>query len=435
MAPLLEDPRFRQTWNQFSQNAEHATESAAAGIWTFQHRYLNPCLSSVSSSFTHCTGHCFPDRSARGRTRGRAELSFDFYDDWDQENNGGERQGLLGGWGNDELDRLLSGTGPGDQPRRKRGMSYGTGGAGGSGRPRRRKSQDLRDDPTVIPSTSALGFLGRLPFKLGGTLRYKPSAADLQEHPGARSEDFRAVGEDGEDEGEPLITDEDDEGKGHQRQRSSTASSEETLDSFRSRGDLFPSDGEDDAVPLPDEFAMVLERRTTISNMDDRSSGKTRSSKGKRPAGSRTTSRTLSRTAASSQSRPSLDGQHTSSGPQTPGLPSPDVKIPSLTDLQQEDERLRLEEDAEVERKREAAAKLAAERGLRKDDVIEAMAESKTDASVVEAIPAPEDIDIKEAQASDEVSAKSREKEPMSESPPKEPRDQEFVPARLPNFG
>lgn len=451
MAPLLEDPRFRQTWNQFSQNAEHATESAAAGIWTFQHRYLNPCLSSVSSSFTHCTGHCFPDRSARGRTRGRAELSFDFYDDWDQENNGGERQGLLGGWGNDELDRLLAGTGPGDQPRRKRGMSYGTGGAGGSGRPRRRKSLDLREDPTVIPSTSALGFLGRLPFKLGGTLRYKPSAADLQEHPGARSDDFRGMEENGEEEeGEPLIADDEDEGdgereregggdfmKGHQRQRSSTTSSGETSDSFRSRGDLFPSDGEDDAVPLPDEFAMVLERRTTNSNMDDRSSGKTRSSKGKRPAGSRTTSRTLSRTAASSQSIPSLDGQRTSSGPPTPGFPSPDaVKIQSLADLQHEEERLRLEEDAEVEKKRVAAAKLAAERGLRKDHVVEAIAESKTDASTVEDIPPPEEIDIKAAQAGDEVSAKSREKDPMSEPPPppKESQDQKFVPARLPNF-
>ncbi|TVY38614.1 hypothetical protein LOCC1_G007370 [Lachnellula occidentalis] len=450
MAPLLEDPRFRQTWNQFSQNAEHATESAAAGIWTFQHRYINPCLSSVSSSFTHCTGHCFPDRSARGRTRGRAELSFDFYDDWDQENNGGERQGLLGGWGNDELDRLLAGTGPGDQPRRKRGMSYGTGGAGGNGRPRRRKSQDLREDPTIIPSTSALGFLGRLPFKFGGTLRYKPSAADLQEHPGARSEEFRGTEEDGEEEeGEPLIADEEDEGneerehegkgrsmKGPQRPRSSTTSSGATSDSFRSRGDLFPSDGEDDAVPLSDEFAMALERRTTISNMDDRSSGKTRSSKGKRPAGSRTTSRTYSRTAASSQSRPSIDGQRASSGPQTPGLSSSDVvKISSLTDLQQEEERLRLEEDSEVRRKREAAAKLAAERGLRMGDVVEAMAESKTDASVVEDIPPPEEIDTKEARASDEVSAKSREKDSMSDPPPKEPQDQEFVPARLPNFG
>ncbi|TVY85757.1 hypothetical protein LAWI1_G008906, partial [Lachnellula willkommii] len=306
----------------------------------------------------------------------------------------------------------------------------------------RRKSLDLREDPTVIPSTSALGFLGRLPFKLGGTLRYKPSAADLQEHPGARSDDFRGMEDGEEEEGEPLIADEEDEGdgeggefmKGHQRQRSSTTSSGETSDSFRSRGDLFPSDGEDDAVPLPDEFAMVLERRTTNSNMDDRSSGKTRSSKGKRPAGSRTTSRTLSRTAASSQSIPSLEGQHTSSGPQTPGFPSPDVvKIPSLTDLQQEEERLRLEEDAEVEKKREAAVRLAAERGLRKDHVVEAIAESKTDASAVEDIPPPEEIDIKAAQASDEVSAKSREKDSMSESP-KEPQDQKFVPARLPNF-
>jgi len=276
---------------------------------------------------------------------------------------------------------------------------------------------------------------------LGGTLRYKPSAADLQEHPGARSEDFRGDG-DGE-EGEPLIPDEDDEEgereadgpyvKGHNRQRSSTTSSGETSDSFRSRGDLFPSDGEDDAVPLSDEFAMVLERRTTNSNMDDRSSGKTRSSKGKKPAGSRTASRNLSRATASSQSRPPLGSHRTSSGPQTPDLSSPGaVKVPSLTDLQQEEERIRLEEDGEVERKREAAAKLAAERGLRKDDIAETISESKGD---VEDMPPPEDINVEEASGSDEAPAKSQEKDSKSETLPKEHLSQEFVPARLPNFG
>lgn len=441
MPPLLEDPRIRQTWNQISQNAENATETAAAGIWTFQHRYINPCFASISSSIEQCSGHCFPDREERarrlrerGRTRGRAELSFDFYDDWDEDE--ATNTGLLGGWGNDELDRLLAGSGSHsgsndgiNQPRRKRGMSYGTRG--------RRKSLD--PDPTVIPSTSALGFLGRLPFKMGGTLRYKPSAADLQEHPGART-GLR----DDEDEGEPLITDEDSEyegrsKKGHTRNRSSTTSSGETTDSFRSRGDLFPSDGEDDAVPLDDEIAMVLERMPGSGGADDKSSGITRSSKGKRPAGSRNvSSRNLSKATQSSQSRPSLAGKRASSGaslPHTPDLPSPDmIETPTLTDLQHEEERIRLEEDAEVERKREAAARLARDRGLHvAEPTGESVSESKSEPPVLAEIPVPE-LDSHPAEDGEHVSAEAsadRHSKPL-ETPSK---DSDFVPARLPNFG
>lgn len=444
MAPLLEDPRIRQTWNQISQNAESATENAAAGIWTFQHTYINPCLSSIASSFEQCTGHCCGDRDERarrlrdrGRTRGRAELSFDFYDDWDEDEGHGNR-GVLGGWGNDELDRLLAGTGshsgPSDQaPRRKRGMSYGT-------RPRRKS---LDPDPTVIPSTSALGFLGRLPFKLGGTLRYKPSAADLQEHPGARGTEIR------EEEGEPLMSDhsEDERGgvKGHTRNRSSTASSGETSDSFRSRGDLFPSDGEDDAVPLDDEFAMVLERRMTNTIADDRSSGKTRSSKGKRPSVSRNISRTFSRTTQSSQTRSGV-GQRASSSslPQTPDISSP-VDVPSLTDLQHEEERVRHEEEQEVERKRQAAVKLAMERGLHAGEGSEATiteskveppaiqdieeAEAGPDESINEVIDIPEDADVQPP-----VTQSVTSPEIGSDKENRPPSEQEFVPARLPHF-
>ena len=444
MAPLLEDPRIRQTWNQISQNAESATETAAAGIWTFQHAYINPCFVSIAEGFEHCTGQCLRDRDdrarrirERGRTRGRAELSFDFYDDWDDDERA-STGGLLGGWGNDELDRLLAGSGshsgPSDgigveqAPRRKRGMSYGTRG--------RRKS--LEPDPTVIPSTSALGFLERLPFKLGGTLRYKPSAADLQEHPRAMRDEIRD-----EEEGEPLMPDEDGEerrtGKGHTRNRSSTTSSGETSDSFRSRGDLFPSDGEDDAVPLSDEFAMVLERRMTSTGTDDRSSGKTRSSKGKRPAGSRTMSRNLSRTTQSSQSRPSIAGLRASSGasiPQTSDIISPDiVKTPSLTDLQKEEERIRLEEDGEVERKRQAAARLAIHRGLRVDEPSEtqdSVSEMKQDPLVVEDIEEPVP-DIPET--SEEVLVSPPSDATAIEGPSDYKKSAAFVPARLPHFG
>ena len=447
MAPLLEDPRIRQTWNQFSQNAEQATETAAAGIWTVQHDYINPCLASIASGIEQCTGPCFPDREERarrlrerGRTRGRAELSFDFYDDWDEDDTAASR-GVLGGWGNDELDRLLAGSGSHsggseglDQPRRKRGMSYGT-------RPRRKS---LDPDPTVIPSTNTLGFLGRLPFKLGGTLRYKPSAADLQEHPGAQR-DFQ------DEEGEPLISDEhseDERGKkGHARTRSSTTSSGATSDSFRSRGDIFPSDGEEDAVPLNDEFAMVLERRMTV-NADDRSSGKTRSSKGKRPAVSRNLSRNLSRTTQSSNSRPSLAGRRVSSGaslPHTPDILSPNmVETPSLTDLQQEDERVRHEEELEVERKREAAVRLAVERGLHAGESAEVpISETKTEPPVIDDIPPlpPSEEEVAEIASEDQAGTSAADSAPDSSSAVAEtakvgdePVKQDFVPARLPFF-
>ncbi|TAQ85847.1 hypothetical protein B7494_g5818 [Chlorociboria aeruginascens] len=426
MAPLLEDPRIRRTWNQLSQNAESATETAAAGIWAFQHKYINPCLSSVSSSCEQCAGRCFPDRDERarrlrerGRTRGRAELSFDFYDDWD-EDAGASGGGLLRGWGNDELDRLLAGSGSGgnegiDQaPRRKRGMSYGTRG--------RKKSLD--PDPTIIPSTSALGFLGRLPFKFGGTLRYKPSAADLQENPGTTRADFT------DDEGEPLMPedhseDERDAGKGkrHTRQRSSTTSSGETSDSFRSRGDLFPSDGEDDAVPLGDEFAMVLERRTTASGADDRSSGKTRSSGGKKSSSSRNLSRNVSR--ASQPSQPSLREHRTHSGT---SIAHPDMaETPSLTDLQQEEERIQIEEDGEIERKRTAAAKLALERGLKVEGpVVQGPPQAKHEDLTAEELP-------QSTVSPPDQSALAENSTVISKTEPRTANN--FVPARLPSFG
>ncbi|EQL02372.1 hypothetical protein OCS_01915 [Ophiocordyceps sinensis CO18] len=124
-----------------------------------------------------------------------------------------------------------------EQPRRKRGMSYGTRGA-------RRRTSD--DDPTIIPSTQPIGFLGKLPWKLGGTLRYRPSAADLQDRPGKH----------GAAETEPLLEPDDGSDYGAERraprQRSGTTGSGDTSDSYRSRGDIFPSDGEgeEDAVPL-----------------------------------------------------------------------------------------------------------------------------------------------------------------------------------------
>jgi hypothetical protein len=402
--------------------------------------------------------------------RGRAEYSFDFYDDWDEEIEGGlGRSGGLLGWGNDELDRLLAGSGSSSHGRgltatdeqptgRKRNMSYGT----RRGGPKRKNTVDGLPDPTIIPSTNTFGFLQRLPFKIGGTLRYKPSAADLQEHPGAHRVDVED-----EAEGEPLIDEDTDELEAQEeggsqvsrtRARSSTTGSGATSDSFRSRGDLFPSDGEDDAVPLSDEFAMVLERRTaSSSNLDDRGSGKTKSSKGKKPSVSRRMSRTVSGTTqSSSHSRPSLGasiGSATSVNRMKYESATHSLEA-SLDDLRQEEERLRKEEDAEVEKKRLAAAKLASERGLIVNG--DSRVEAKNETPIIEDMPIPstndpalEDRESLVASPLHDESAieipkdlpKDTAKEPLkdpskqlSKETLEETPKQGFVPARLPNF-
>ncbi|KAL3957110.1 hypothetical protein ACCO45_007688 [Purpureocillium lilacinum] len=371
---FLEDPRLRQRWNQIAHDAEAVTENAAAGIWSFQHNYINPCFGSIADSIEQCTTVCLGDpeerlrrRRERERTHGAAEYSFDFYDDWYEEENGagGGGGGLLGSWGGEDWDRLLAGTGSArkhaggettEQPRRKRGMSYGTRG------PRRKTTEQ---DPTIIPSTQPIGFLSKLPWKMGGTLRYKPSAADLQEHPGKHDHDH-GHGH-GLAESEPLLgpdTSSDYRPLHVARQRSGTTGSGDTSDSYRSRGDLFPSDGEgdEDAVPLDDEVTYDMIRK------DDRSSGKTsrtRSSKGKRPAEGLATSRTVSRTTLGS----SISGESPELDRTLRSLPvTPDVEnVPSLEDLEREEERLRQEEEEEVARRKEAARQLAAQKGLGTD--------------------------------------------------------------------
>lgn len=366
---FLEDPRLRQRWNQITHDAEAVTENAAAGIWTFQQHYINPCFGSIVDSIDHCTTVCVGDaeeRLRRRRERERAthgaEFSFDFYDDWHEEEEGSG--GLLGSWGGEDWDRLLAGTGSArkhsgettEQPRRKRGMSYGTRG--------HRRKGSKHDDPTIIPSTQPIGFLSKLPWKMGGTLRYKPSAADLQDHPG-KSGDGDG---DGDGEAEPLLGLDDDESDYGEvlrmpRQRSGTTGSGGTSDSYRSRGDLFPSDGEgdEDAVPLDDDITYDMVKR------DDRS-GKTRgsshSSKGKGPAGQFAASRTVSRTtlgSTASTETPEVERSDKSLSPTTGGGVA---NIPSMEDLHMEEERLRQEEEHDLARKKLAAERLASERGL-----------------------------------------------------------------------
>ncbi|GAB7355236.1 hypothetical protein MBLNU459_g5787t1 [Dothideomycetes sp. NU459] len=343
------DPRFRRTLNEISQTFETANESAQANIFTFSHKYVSPCFQSIGACLQSCTASCFPDREARtrrsrARSRGRAELNFDFYDDWDDE----ETDGLLG-WGNDEFDRLASNSGGEAEARRKSALNALEGGP----------------DPTIIPASSYFGFFGKLTGKIGGgkALRYKPSAADLQEHPGARKDKRRR------DEDVSLVEEEEDSGverggKTHKRNRSMTAGSGGTVDSFSSRGDIFPSEDEDDAVPLDDEFAMVLERRTTGSGLEEASSGKARS--GKRPsAGSRVSTRTTSSRSTRSSNSRKRQSRAASGSPSRDIIVDHEAKtIFSLTELRREEERIQTEEEAGVAQRREAAHRLAVKRGL-----------------------------------------------------------------------
>jgi hypothetical protein len=291
----------------------------------------------------------------RSTTRGRPELVFDFYnDEWDDIEDA-EGAGLLGGWGNDELDRLLAGSGGArggggtEQPGQKRTMSYGSRGARRMSLTGPGKGGEM--DPNIVPTSSMFGFLERLPWKIGGRgVKYKPSAADLQENPGRKSRE----------EGEALLEESEDEEavQRHQRKRSGTTSSKSTTNSLSSRGDLFPSEDEDDAVPLDDEFTIALTRRTTNQESDEAASERTR---GKRPSTSRTSLKTASsretKSTGDNQRRASIASDKLDSGASGPDLPS-------MEELRREEERVRLEEEAEVERKRQSARQLALERGL-----------------------------------------------------------------------
>ncbi|KAI1768064.1 hypothetical protein GGR53DRAFT_34109 [Hypoxylon sp. FL1150] len=440
---FLDDPRLRQRWNQISHTTETVTENAAAGIWSFGHTYINPCLSSVYSTFDSCTAVCLGDREERARrarerqrARGNAEYSFDFYDDWDEElgGDGDDGRGIIGGWRSEDWDRLLAGTGRRrgageveEQPRRKRGMSYGTRGS-------RRRASTHQEDPTLIPSTAPLGFLSRWPFKIGGTLRYKPSAANLQEHPGASrtgldAERVPLLGEEGDttylDEASALV-----------RKRSATVGSGDTSDSYRSRGDLFPSDeeGEEDAVPLDDEFAI------TLDHVDDRASNKTRSSKGKRIADPRIP-RSVSITTMDS-TRPSLQRNFGSGSlpPESPAL----ISTPSLDDLRLEEERLEREENELVEKKRMAAADLALRRGLSRENLqVGFIPKAKSEIVKVEKVPVAtvavldEVTDDEEADSGSGSAGEARHPPlaiPSSETRAAETPQDDFVPARLPFF-
>ena len=478
------DPRWNRTIQHISENLEHANETAAENLYGFTTRYVNPCLASLTTCCNTLTAPCFPStddlrRRQRARSRGRAELSFDFYDDWEED----ERDGLLG-WGNESLERFLGaasnyGTTPAaaEQPGRQRAMSYGTHRARDQrfDAARRKSTVQSREgpDPTLIPSSSYFGFLGRLPFRpFGGKgLRYKPSAADLTEHPGA----LRRSGE----EGVPLIEDSEEDHAGsdykrgaassrqhHRRARSNTHNSGHTTDSFSSRGDIFPSEDElDDAVPLDDEFTIALERRATTtvtgggqSQREDGSVRNARSNSSKQP------SRSVSARTASSGMK-SVDEEMPSHVIMGEG----DVDVegeapPSLAELEREEETLRRDEEAELERKRVLAQHLAIQKGLvppppppppaaaaasgrlpgggdkqmtSVDDAVSPLVRSPES----ESLKSPEDV-VSYSHLGQEGEGERHEDKGLSgdedEARPGkegEGESEEFVPARLPRFG
>jgi hypothetical protein len=355
------DPRFRRRLNDLSATLESANESAQSSVYIFAHHYIRPCFGSIGACLTSCVEAGCPhlqqrDRLRRGR-RGRAELSFDFYDDWDEDEN----EGLLG-WGDDDGEAVGYGT-VDAEPARQRGMNY----------PRDRRRKSAHEGALGAEGMGGAGFFGRL-FGGSRAVRYKPSSADLQDHPGAK----RA----GKDRGEGEALLEESEGsvagrvpRRHGRKRSGTAASRETMDSLSSRGDIFPSDEEDDAIPLDDEFAMVLERRNTQSGPEtETSSGNTGSiapkKRGKRPsAGSRVSSRrTMSTRSRETRSRTS-SAVNTPIDESVPGggveeVRAEVIEVPTMNDLGEEERELAAKEDAEVERRREEARRVAAERGL-----------------------------------------------------------------------
>ena len=211
-------------------------------------------------------------------------------------------------------------------------------------------------DPHMVPKSSMFGFLDNLPWKIGGRgTRYRPTAADLQEN----------VGRGRFGEAEPLMEESEESGtdrkRKHRRNRSDTVNSRSTTTSLSSRGDLFTSEGEDDAVLLDDdEFAMVLERRATGTMSDDRSSKKSRKKNSQRSRAS-TKARSYGETPKSARQ------QRASSIPESEAEAvdlAENSQVPSLDELKRDEERMKETEERKIDAKRQAAAQIAQERGL-----------------------------------------------------------------------
>jgi len=355
------DPRFRRTLNQISQNFEAANETAQVGIFSITKNYIRPCLSGFGFYLQSCTAPCLPRREerlrrrrARTRAGSRPELNFDFYDRWQDD----EQEALLS-WGNDEFDALLVGNDApeaGNQPGPQKTMNYGSQGDGKS--PRARQTSD-GGGSSKRPAQSSFGLFGKLPFKMGGRYPYyRPSGADLRERP----KDKGRVGLENE------VTTKGLESTGllapsnHGRQRSVTTSSGHTINSYSSRGDIFLSDDDGDAVPLDDELAPVLDRRMTNHGHEDGSNAKTRD--GKRPGNPRTSTQS-SRTDRKSRKSGSTKS---SSIPRTESSQLNMTEVSSLSALKTEERGVEADEEEHVDNQKEVGSNRALEKGLSSKD-------------------------------------------------------------------
>lgn len=352
------DPRIRQTINQLSHNLEAANESAQERLYSLSRNYLQPCFGGINACFGSCTAPCFPNALRRRRRRrsavGRSEFNFGFYDDWDYDDDAQANE--FYGWENDELDRLLpesrGGGGSGadritneQPPALQRRMSYGSRGTQKSG------DLDLADERQN--GITFFGLFKQFPWKVfgGRTLKYRPSAADLQEHPGHHR---LPSNEDSDDAARPFLDDFDDDDRAgdgpwqheelgyqaytprstdetQQRPRSSTASSQDTNNTRSSRGDLMPTDEDDDAVPLNDSLAMDLATPKSGYSLSD----------------------------PDRSSRNSVQSSF-ATFPDSP-IRSPLISPPGL---KKQEKKVAQEEESTIERKRRAASKLARERGM-----------------------------------------------------------------------
>ncbi|RPB14344.1 hypothetical protein P167DRAFT_572495 [Morchella conica CCBAS932] len=346
------DPRIRQSLNRISTSIESASDNALTSCFTFTKSYLDPCLISLST--------CCIINNDRNHRRDRREYPFGFYD-YDDDEHGSSSAGGFLGWGNDELDRLLAGGGSGggyggNSNRMTYGASSSSGAIVGSGSAGKRKSVPGNDqDPTVIPQTSMFGFLTRwAPFR-GKGLRYKPSAANLQEHP-HRGNGLSAVQEEAEDDHGSRTT-------GMRRKRSATGSSGDSVGgSMRSRGDLWPSEDDDDAIPIgddvfltgsdgeEDEFLVLARREHRNKNAEEEEEL----------------------------------GSVETIGPGRPGPVDDEV-------LRREEEEVRILEEEELEKKREAAKRLAVQRGLSTEDYAGLLSRSQQEINP-SAVPLPETL-------------------------------------------
>ncbi|KAI5847020.1 hypothetical protein BZA05DRAFT_438113 [Tricharina praecox] len=225
---MRHDPRIRQT-STISRPRLSPPSKMRAPAAHLHKSYLEPSKTTITTTTTITTA-----------TARRSAASFPFafydYDDYDSDSDERASRGFLA-WGTDELDRLLAGSGSQSPTTRNERMFYGAvnDASGPSGLLRKSTHPGgVGPDPTVIPGTNMFGFLSSFGFR-GKGMRYKPSAANLQEHPQRSTADMTYT-------------------RGHGRQRSGTESSLASQgDSLRSRMDLWPSEDEDDAVVIGDD--------------------------------------------------------------------------------------------------------------------------------------------------------------------------------------